>query len=100
MRFNAVIITALHAGQPVELIDIAQNGCSLVGPDNLAMGQDVELRIGELAHFHGTVRWARKRTVGVLFDQAVEPFMLGQVRRQLAGPVAGARSNAGVRTMR
>lgn len=53
---------------PVELADISQGGCCIVGSgESFARGEAVQLRIAHLKPIEAQVRWLREGRVGVEF---------------------------------
>lgn len=57
---------------PVELGDISQGGCSIIGAsDAFAPGEKVRLNIAHLKPIEAQVRWLREDKVGVEFIAAL-----------------------------
>jgi len=78
------LVSRSGVSQTIALVDISANGCSLVGTGPIAQGEPVVVRLGELAELGGTVRWVRKRTAAVVFDQTVQSDTLDALRHRLA----------------
>jgi hypothetical protein len=66
---------------PVELGDISQGGCSIVGSaESFVPGEQVQLRIASLRPIDAHVRWLQGDRVGVEFRAALK----GRVIEELA----------------
>jgi hypothetical protein len=83
IKENAAIDSPNNGCHPAELIDISLHGCCLFGPNDLVKGQIVTVRICDLPGIEGKIRWARKRTLGVEFLQALQPQALESIRYRL-----------------
>lgn len=58
---------------PVELGDISQGGCSIIGStDDFTPGEKVRLNIAHLKPIEAQVRWLREDRVGVEFTSALK----------------------------
>jgi hypothetical protein len=65
---------------PVELGDISQGGCSIVGSaDTFAPGEKVRLTIAHLKPIEAQVRWVREDKVGVEFLVALKQRLIGEL---------------------
>lgn len=79
---------------PVELGDISQGGCSIVGSSEaFTSGERVRLNIAHLKSIEAEVRWIREQKVGVEFRAALK----GRLIDELGGSygLATARSSLG-----
>jgi len=66
----------------VEVSDISQGGCCLVGSaDNLSVGQQVILRFAGKPGFLGTVRWIRGDDAGIEFLVAADDDVIAEIAR-------------------
>lgn len=79
---------------PVELGDVSQGGCSIVGSsESFAAGETVRLSFGNLKPIDAEVRWQSADKVGVAFRAALEAGVveeLGQAYGIVIGPKTGA----------
>jgi hypothetical protein len=83
IRENATIDSPISGCLPVEVIDISPYGCCLFGPSGIVKNQSILVRIRDFPAIEGSVRWARKRTLGIEFRQALEPAALASIRHRL-----------------
>ncbi|WP_159975667.1 MULTISPECIES: PilZ domain-containing protein [unclassified Novosphingobium] len=79
---------------PVELGDISQGGCSIVGSsESFACGEHVQLRVAHLKPIEAEVRWLLPDKVGVEFRTALKASVieeLGETYSIAVGPASQA----------
>lgn len=79
---------------PVELGDISQGGCSIVGSsESFARGEQVQLRVAHLKPIEAEVRWLLPDKVGVEFRAALKGNLveeLGESYGIAIGPASQA----------
>jgi len=65
---------------PVELGDISQGGCSIIGSsDGFVPGEKVRLNIAHLKPIEARVRWLREDKVGVEFVSALKGHVIEEL---------------------
>lgn len=61
------------APQEVLVVDLTANGCRLLGISaGVSRGEQVTLWLGAAGPIAGRLKWAKKASVGVAFDQPVD----------------------------
>lgn len=67
---------------PVELADISQGGCCIVGSgESFIQGESVQLRIANMKPIEGDVRWLQRERVGVEFRVALPSSTADEIGR-------------------
>lgn len=70
---------------PVELADISQGGCCIVGSSEAFLpGEHVQLRVAHLKPIEAQVRWVKDFRVGVEFHAAL-PFRTSEDLKRIYG---------------
>ncbi|MFC0203359.1 PilZ domain-containing protein [Novosphingobium soli] len=73
---------------PVELGDISEGGCSIVGcSEAFAAGERIQLRMANLKPIEAEVRWVRRDRVGVEFRAALKRSVLADLGGAYGLPV-------------
>ncbi|KMS59479.1 pilus protein PilZ [Novosphingobium barchaimii LL02] len=79
---------------PVELGDLSQGGCSIVGSsESFARGEHVQLRVAHLRPIEAEVRWLLPGKVGVEFRAPLNGNLIEELG-ELYGIAAGPSSHA------
>jgi len=69
----------------VELADISEGGCCIVGGgEGLTVGQAVTIRFADLKGVPGTICWTKDTTAGVTFDTPLDPALIDELSETYA----------------
>lgn len=73
---------------PVELGDISQGGCSIVGSSEVFVrGEPIQLRIANFKPVAAQVRWLDGNTVGVEFHRALAARVIDELGQAYGIPI-------------
>jgi diguanylate cyclase (GGDEF)-like protein len=85
-RHSLIRRGTLHAGKeqwPVRLRNISSGGAMVESPRQVAVGQEVELDLGDHVRLFATVRWSHDERLGLQFADAFDLARLGRVKREV-----------------
>jgi EAL domain-containing protein (putative c-di-GMP-specific phosphodiesterase class I) len=85
-RHSLIRRATLHAGTeqwPVRLRNISAGGAMVESKRQLAVGQRVELDLGDQVRLLATVRWSHDERLGVQFTDAFDLARFGRVKRDV-----------------
>ncbi len=69
----------------VELANISQGGCCIVGGgEGLQQGQAVTIRFADLKGVPGTICWTENKTAGVRFDKPLDAALIAELAETYA----------------
>ncbi len=68
----------------IDLIDFSIEGCCIMPPIQVAIGDRIFLRFADIEAIHGRVAWTEEWKVGVKFDKPFHPAVFDSLVAQLA----------------
>jgi len=70
---------------PVDLLNFSPEGCCIVPPVRVDVGESVWLRIPGMETIHAQVAWTEQWKVGLEFDKPFHPAVFESVVKRLGG---------------